>query len=262
MKKLLILGAMTGVLSGFANAGSPIDFTIRDGNALVHGTLADGLDTWSTDGIDDLFNQDYYWRIGGTSGESQIGDIGPGTITQMAANIVNVSYLHAAFRIDIYYSITGGATGSGTSDIGEIVRVTNLSNGALDFHLFEYDDFDINGVPGGDTGWSVNSSTIAQSNGSRYISVGATPPPNAWQIVAYPTLLNSLNDATVTNLDNTGSGLGPTDVSFAMQWDRNIQAGGSFLMSKNKRVETVPEPATMAALGLGLAAVIRRRAKK
>ena len=259
LKKLLILGALTGVLAGFANA---VAFTLADGNAVVNGTDTDGLTNWITDGIDDLFNQDYYWRIGNTSGEAQVGDIGPGVITQLAANIVNVSYTHAAFRIDMYYSLIGGAAGSGTSDIGEIVRVTNLSNGALNFHLFEYDDFDINGSAGGDFASSLNSSTIGQSDGPRRVTVGATPPPDSWQIAPFNGLLVSLNDATPTNLNNTGSGLGPDDLTFAMQWDRTIQAGGSFLMSKNKRVETVPEPATMAALGLGLAAMVRRRAKK
>jgi hypothetical protein len=46
-----------------------------------------------------------------------------------------------------------------------------------------------------------------------------------------------------------------------MQWDRNIAARGTFLMSKNKRIEVVPEPATLAALGLGFAALLRRRRK-
>ena len=260
MKKLLMIGALTGVMCGVANAAN---FALTDGNAVVEGNDVTGLQNWLTDGTDDLFNQDYYFRIGNTSGEFNIGDIGPGTITQIAANTVNLAYTAAGqFRIDITYTLIGGATGSGTSDISEIVRIQNLSNGLLDFHLFEYDDFDVNGTAGGDFGDLINSSTIGQRDGLRRVMVGATPPPNAWQIGAWPTLLNSLNDNTPTNFNNTGDGLGPADLSFGMQWNRRIDAGGSWLMSKNKRVETVPEPATMAALGLGVAAIVRRRNKK
>lgn len=259
MKKLISLAFLATVLVGAAHA---VNFTLTDGNAVVNGDDANQLTNWLTDGIDNLYNQDYYWRIGNTA-EAQIGDIGAGVITTIAANIVNVAYVNAgSFRIDITYTLVGGAAGSGTSDIAETIRVQNLSNGALDFHLFEYDDFDINGTAGGDFASMINSSTVTQWEGPITAMVGTVPPPNAWQIAAWPSLAASLNDATATNLDNTGSGSGPADLAFAMQWDRTINAGGSFIMSKNKRIETVPEPATMAALGLGVAAMIRRRNKK
>jgi hypothetical protein len=210
--------------------------------------------------VDHLFNQDYFYRIG-TVPEVRMSTVGPALLTSIAPNIVNIAYANAFFRFDITYTLIGGAPGSGTADIGEIVRVQNLTGTALDFHLFEYDDFDLNGTAGGDTAFLVNGSTIQQVDGLTDVMVGSVPPFSRWEIATWPTIIDKLNDGVADNLSNTGSPTGPGDVAFAMQWDRVIGPGGTFLMSKNKRVEVVPEPATIAALGLGVAALLRRRRK-
>ncbi|MDB6109574.1 MAG: hypothetical protein JWR69_1324, partial [Pedosphaera sp.] len=62
--------------------------------------------------------------------------------------------------------------------------------------------------------------------------------------------------------DNVGSGIGPGNVTWALQWDLTIAAGGTALISKDKYLEIiVPEPSTFALTGLGLAAflLLRRR---
>ena len=260
MKKLICLALASSALVGAAHA---INFTLTDGNAVVNGDDTVQLTNWLTDGTDHLFNEDYFWRIGNTA-EQRIGAIGPMTLTVIAPNIANVSFTNAGlFKVDITYILAGGANGSGTSDLGETVRIQNLSNGVLDFHLFEYDDFDILGTPSGDFAGMINSSTVSQWEGAVTAMVGTVPPPDAWEISNWPTLRNSLEDATATNLGNVNnSGTVAGDQTFALQWDRSINAGGTFLMSKNKRIETVPEPATMTVLGLGIAAMIRRRNKK
>lgn len=258
MRKILVLMAFAAVVPTL-HAQNP--FTLADGNAVVNGDAASGLLTnWFTDGVDDLFNQDYYFRVGNTA-EAPIWTTGPGAITTFAPNMVNVKFTTALFSMDITYTLIGGALGSGTSDIGEIVRIQNRSNGVLDFHLFEYDDFDLNGTAGGDSAFLVNGSTIQQQEGNTIAMVGSVPPFDRWEIANWPTTLTKLNDGVADNLSNTGSPSGPGDLAFAMQWDRTIGVGGTFLMSKNKRIETVPEPATMAALGLGVAALLRRRRK-
>ncbi|MBL8059661.1 MAG: PEP-CTERM sorting domain-containing protein [Chthonomonas sp.] len=257
MKNISLLALSLGVLS-VANAAT---FTLTDGNSVVNGDDAIGLYDWFTDGTDHLYNQDYFWRVGNTAEQRQ-GAIGPGVITQFAPNIANVKFTAAGlFSIDITYTLIGGANGSGTSDIGEVVRIRNLTNQALDFHLFEYDDFDILGTAGGDTAF-FDGNIVTQFEMPVVSMVGTVPTANRWQIGPFPGLLNDLNDGVATNLTNGVTPSGPGDMTFAFQWDRTIAANGNFIMSKNKRIETVPEPATMAALGLGLAALARRRRSK
>jgi hypothetical protein len=258
MKKIIALLGLISVV-GLASAQAP--FSLVDGNAVVNGDAAGGLLTdWFTDGVDDLFNQDYYYRVG-LNPEAPIWTASAPALTILGPNMANVAYTTNQFRMDITYTLIGGAPGSGTSDIGEIVRVQNLTSGVLNFHLFEYDDFDLNGSAGGDNAALVNSSTIMQWENNTTAMVGSVPPFDRWEIDSWPNILVKLNDGVADNLSNTGSPSGPADLAFAMQWDRNIAAHGTFLMSKNKRIEVVPEPATFAALGLGVLALARRRRK-
>jgi len=258
VKKLSAFLVFGASLTGVSQAQQ---FMLMDQNSMVMGDATSGLlSDWFIDGTDHLFNQDYYFRVGATP-EAPIWSVGQATVTTISGNSVNVSYSTNVFRFDITYTLVGGNGGSGTADLGEIVRVTNLTANPLPFSLFEYDDFDLNGTAGGDSAELVNTSTIRQWDGLTNALVGSTPPFNAWEIDAWPTILAKLNDGNVDNLSNSTSPSGPGDLAFAMQWNRTIAPRGNFLMSKNKLIEVVPEPATIAVFGLGLAALLRRRRK-
>lgn len=238
---------------------------LTDGNSTVEidptsnsPTFLRGMTSWVVDGTEQLFNQSYWYRIGETA-EQTIDTIGNGNVTLIGTNSAMLAYSNQSLRIEVFYTLVGGGLGSGTSDISEVVRVTNLTNSSLDFHLFEYDDFDLSGTFADDFGIISGTSTMIQSDATTIVYVGAVPTQDRWMFAEVPTIFSMLDDGVASNLDNTGSGIGPADVAFAMQWDRSIGAGGTFLMSKNKIIVTVPEPATFAALGLGILALARRR---
>jgi hypothetical protein len=73
-----------------------------------------------------------------------------------------------------------------------------------------------------------------------------------------PVTLDSLNDGLPTTLNGN---LGPMtgEVAWALEWDFTLPAGGSYLISQDKTLTLVPEPVTLALVGLGLAAVFCRR---
>jgi hypothetical protein len=180
---------------------------------------------------------------------------------------VEVVYQNAALRVTLTYLLTGASNGM-TADLAESVLVENLG-GATSFSLFQYNDYDMNTTAGNDVGERLNSSTIRISDSvvTAIESVeGGTPIPNFTELDdSFPDLRDDI-DSTVDYVLNTaaGGGIGETlsgDISYAFQWDRSLGAGGSFVVSTDK-VAAVPEPATMAALGLGLAALMARRRKR
>jgi hypothetical protein len=60
--------------------------------------------------------------------------------------------------------------------------------------------------------------------------------------------------------DNAGA-VGPGDVTWAFQWDFQLAAGDSFIISKDKylNVTIIPEPSTLGFVALGLAVVLLRK---
>lgn len=258
--KRVILPILAGVcLLGGAHA----QVILNDGNAratINHGnTGVLGMNSWLTDGQDNLYQQWYWFRVG-QNPEAAINTISAATITGQTNNSVNIAYGNNQLRVDITFTLIGGTPGSGTSDIAEVIRVTNLSGTALDFHLFEYDDFDLGTAFNDDLAELVNSSTIRQYDASVQAMVGTVPLPDAWEIAASGPIFNRLNDNMPSNLNNTGSPFGPGDATFAFQWNRVIAPGSAFVMSKNKLI--TPEPGTFVAIGAGLALLFARRRRK
>jgi len=257
MKKILGLAALAilGTTSAFS-------ITLTDANSSVDidPTSQVGMNTWLVDGVDHLFQQWFWYRVGNVA-EQSVDTISAPAVFQ-AGNIANIAYTARAFRIDFTYVLVGGSAGSGASDIAEVVRIVNTSNESLDFHLFEYSDFDLNGTASGDSADLVNSSTIRQTEALTTALVGTVPPFNHWEIDAFPNIINKLNDANPDTLPDTGSPFGPGDATFAMEWDVSIAAGGTFLMSKDKNINLIPEPATLLAIGVGLAGLAARRRRK
>ncbi len=251
---LLISSASSQINLSNGNTTATIDPTTNPLSFLR------GMNSWEVDGVDQLFQQWYWFRIGNTA-ERTIDSGAALSVSGLTANTATITYIHSSVRFDLTFTLVGGVAGSGTADVSEIMRVTNLTNQVLDLHLFEYDDFDLDGTFGGDSAVRLDPSSIRQSDAISSVTVGAVPAASHWQIGAVPSIFDAIEDGVATTLSDSGSPFGPGDASFAMQWDVSMNSHSSFLMSKNKIVTAVPEAASMAILGLGTVGLLRRRAK-
>lgn len=226
---------------------------------------------WLVDGVDQLREQAFWFRVGNTDERSLhnlpvAGQVASNTNFDPANDTLFVRYNGPGFQADMRYVLDGGAPGSGASDITEQISITNVTAAPLDFHFFQFTDFNVQGTPGGDSGVFTNPNAVDQFEGNvLFTETIVTPVPSHRELDFFPNTRVKLNDAVASTLSDTppyGVVLGPGDLTWAYQWDVVIQPGFTFQISKDKRIAPVPEPGLVSLLSLAAVALIaayRRR---
>jgi hypothetical protein len=269
--------AAAGLAFAFTTSAQPWQMT--SGNAVVNvQNTAQGVSDYIVDGVDQLYTQWFYYRVtGGTltappNYEQPINALGLASVSQTAANQLTLTYggPNSGFTIRVQYQLAGGAAGSFIADMSEQITVTSLQpvgTPPLQFHFFQYSDFDLAGTSGNDIGTLTSPNLIRQTDtGGSLMTISETialPGASRWEINTFPTVLGSLLDGGPTTLANAGS---PTsgDVEWAFQWDFTVAAGDSYDINKHKRIDQARVPdagSTVAMLGMAMTALamIRRR---
>ena len=245
--------------------------TLQDRNATATfdtGSQA-GMSSWTIDGVNQMFQQWFWFRTGAAGGEQSLNTL---TETGLLASDTNPFvdpnndalaglWTGNGFTIEVNWLLRGGNPGSFTSDVTEAITIRNTGETALDFHFFQYSDFNLGGV-GGNQGITIDPNhQIARQTGAglELTETIVTPAANFAEADVFANTRDRLNDASATTLNNVLAAFG--DATWAFQWDVAIAPGGSFQISKDKLIALIPAPGAivLGALGLALVQRLRRR---
>lgn len=264
------LAVFAVALGMVVSSASAAVFTLEDQNSsAIFDMAGDGQIVWVVDGVDQLFEQSFWWRVGSAGAEAPV--TGLDVIGSLASDsnpwsdsrvdVLGTLYRDPAqrFEIELSYKLRGGLPGTKTSDLAETIVIRNLSATSLAFNFFQYVDFDLGGLADDDTVWFSNDNTVVQTSEDMMVTETVVTPVAANRQVDYiPVLIDLLTDSDPSTLSNNNGPLGPGNVAWAFQWTFDLAPGGTFIISKDKLI--VPEPTTMALLGCGLfAGLLRRR---
>jgi len=269
---LLSLLAISLVIQSFS-ANAQIQ-TISDGNASadINVGAQSGMFNWSIAGQDQL-NQQWFWYRTGLGPEASIDTISAAAVTTYnGTRGLQTTYGNAQFSVRIDYLISGGLLAGTKSIIAEEITINNLSGAPLPFHLFQYSDFNLGGIPGGDNvvvgapNFLTGKYNVVDQfkPGVALQEAVVTPGADRAEVSIIPGTLNKLNDGNVDILNNITGPVGPGNVTWAFQWDFLIAPGGTEVISKNKYIQlnAIPEPTSLALLAVGGLLMAARKSRK
>jgi hypothetical protein len=266
---LLLAALLAAMVATSASPGyAAVVLTDHNSTVTIDPESESGTYSWVIDGTDQLYQQWFWYRVGQQDGEHSIDTLGTPTVTNPDPTIAIITYSTAQLEVRLTYMLTGGALGSGQSDLAETIRIWNKGGSAIDFHFFQYSDFDLDGTASGDTLAFCNANTVCQVGESTALSeTVVTPAPSHHEGAFYPSILSQLSDGaptTLSDLPALGVTLGPGDATWAFQWDEVIAAGSTFIISKDKAMREIPEPCALVLwCGLGgLGMLIARRQRR
>jgi hypothetical protein len=252
---LLTIGALFLAVA-LVTPASAATFPLTDLNssAVIDDAAQRGMFNWTVNGVNQLAQQWFWFRLGSTGGQSSLETLPLLAATASDTNgngqldTLFLSYgSTSALQIDVRYTLRG--TGSSGSDMQEQINITNNGTVTLDLHFFQYTNFDLNGTAAGDTVSLINANTVRQSkSGGPLISeTVATPAANHYELALNPFTINRLNSGSPITLQDGPTTAGPGDATWAFQWDRSLAPGATLQISKDKNLQ-IPEPGTSALL--------------
>jgi hypothetical protein len=273
-KSMLLAGAAAiAALVGFSGVSARAATVLTDGNSSIalNGQTAG---SWLVNGTNQLNLEEFFFRIGNSGGQSPITSP---TMTQLFdtnGNGLNdtVKYTYGTttgFQVVATYSLTGGQTGSGASDVTESLKITNVGMISQTYHLFEYTNFNLDNSTTGQTVTITGGNTATDVGDGVDAQTVVSPKPSEFEAsntAASPDLLTHISSTTTPYTLKDVASAAAGDGEWAFEWDLTIACGSTAVINIDKdlsalQVAVVPEPtpSVIAMLGLGGLFMMRPR---
>ncbi|QSV44630.1 MBG domain-containing protein [Geobacter benzoatilyticus] len=207
--------------------------TVDDATAFT------GLYSFKVDGTELMYQQWFWYRVGATGGEASLETLGAPTSVVSTATSVSLTYTKAGeFTVKVQYQLTPYESGLYRADLKKTVTITNISAQPLDYHLFEYSDYEITQLATQADKVEVVGTRIYQTGPQTYADEGitlvheATPSPTSFdfdnnQIYLYAELKDDAPSDFPSPQTTYTTDAEADDLQFANQWDLAIPVGGS-----------------------------------
>lgn len=234
---------------------------INDGNALfrLNSSTTHGSSDFRPEGgtsTDHWFQNWWWYRVEGDTRETNF--TWPPTNQNYTGNTATLGGADASgrFNWELTIVLTDGGS-AGQASLAQTMRVTNLTNQALNLAVFSYLDADVGGTAGTDSAQLVGNMDMEIRDGNNFVRYQG-PGADAYQVTSFATLRGGLTDSDIDNFNNSGLPFGPGDFTGGYQWNRVVEPGQSLVINQNSFVN-IPEPATLTLLALGALTTLRRR---
>jgi len=263
MSRTAIAGLILLMAATIAGSAHATSYTLTDLNStLVVDDQGQLPFNWVVDGTDHVYRQWWYYRIGAAPGTTQGIEALNLISATPTADRLDVTYGPSdnSFALRVSWTLFGGSANSGVSDLSEQVRLINRGNSALDFYLFEYNDFDLNDTSLDDGIKLGAACAVDQWDGGVHVRETVVKTPDFWEVGAQSTVFPALTSGN--DLANAVPAAYNADLAWAFEWRLNLAPGMSDTFSKNKRISTVvPEwnSLFLAVVGMVGTIGIRRR---
>ena len=238
--------------------------TLTNQNSTVHvdPTSQTGVYDWVIDGKNVLYQQWFWVRAGAQTNETPVGS-NLALLTEFASGGHGaLVYSGQDYSVTIRFSLLGGATGSNAADLSEVVQIKNTGRAILPIDFFQYANIQFSS--GNDAVQFLPPHSVQQTGGGIFLNetTASTTGLVHHQAGVYANILNSLNDNSITTLNDSNFAAG--DAAWAFQWEQRLAPGQTFTINTDMNVvdPPVPEPESILLLGTVLGAIFllsRRR---
>lgn len=232
---VLAQGTITDGAATFARTGTPFDATPTGNFTGVSATTVQ----------DHLFEAGWYFRVSGDTREFFFPAPSTQNYTANTATLdwtdVGARGLFSAREVSVVTNFNGPS-----GRVEQTMTITNLSQtNPLVIDIFHMLDFDVQPTAGNDSATQIGTTRIGLTDPGgatgEYVGIGAS----AFMVRPFggTDLGAVLDDAAVTNLDNSGLPFGPADYTSAMQWASQTiapAASASFVVQFSVNTTTVP----------------------